>query len=229
MILDSTSLSNTVGGQDMKYLIANLKAHHSFEELRTWMHEFVAGYHPHEGWTVGIAASFPHLSFVAEKITGLQGCAAVAQAVSSESAGSFTGEVYAGALRGIVSHCIVGHSERRKRGESTQQIQHQIQRLTEAGIEPILCIGTQAEYIDGYQGVLAYEPPQLIGTGTSAHLDDVLDLKNSLPSFNGPFLYGASVDEHTCAQFLGSPEVDGMLVGTASVDPKQFLAIVAQL
>ena len=213
----------------MKYLIANLKAHHSLSEIQEWMTVFTSSYVPRDGWTIGIAPSFPHLAYVAERLNGLGGCCVVAQSVYSEEKGSFTGEVPAAALHGIASLCLVGHSERRKRGETYEQISQQIQHLSTAGITPILCIGKVEEYISGYQGIVLYEPPNLIGTGTTANLDAVLELKRTLAEFHGSYLYGASVDENNCGLFIQSPEVDGMVVGTASIEPRQFLAIVSKL
>lgn len=212
----------------MKYLIANLKAHHSFQEIQTWISTFVNGYSPREGWVIGIAPSFPHLSYVASQLKTVQGCAVVAQSVSEEAEGSFTGEVTARALRELTSYCIVGHSERRQRGEGPDQIKRKLEHLANEGIQPILCIGSGEEYIDGYSGIIAYEPPTLIGTGTVADLGTVSKLRAGIPQVS-TFIYGASVDEHNCATFLSSPDIDGMLVGTASIDPNQFLAIVAQL
>ncbi len=213
----------------MKYLIANLKAHHSLSEIQEWMSVFSSNYVPREGWTVGIAPSFPHLTFVSERLNGLEGCCVVAQAVSSDAKGSFTGEVPAAALHGIVSLCLVGHSERRMRGETPEQISQQVRHLSGAGITPILCIGKVEEYISGYQGIVLYEPPNLIGTGTTANLDAVLKLRSALADFHGSYLYGASVDENNCDLFIRSSDVDGMVVGTASIDPRQFLAIVSKL
>lgn len=213
----------------MKYLIANLKAHHSFEQIQEWVKVFSTEYHPKEGWYVGIAPSAPHLSYVQTELHNLQNVVICAQSVSSEAEGSFTGEVTAAAIRGLVSHSLTGHSERRSRGETNEVVQKQIQNLSAVGIQPILCIATQEQLPAGYDGIVAYEPPSLIGTGTTALVDEVISFRRSLGAFSGMFLYGASVDENTCNAFTTSPEVQGFLVGTAAVNPRQFLSILQQL
>lgn len=65
-----------------------------------------------------------------------------AQDISEESGGSFTGEVSAQMVREAgLAYCIVGHSERRARGESETIVNKKMIRSLEAGLSPILCIG----------------------------------------------------------------------------------------
>ncbi len=73
-----------------------------------------------------------------------------AQNVNAEGQGSFTGEVSPLMLKDLgVSHVIVGHSERRKMGETDENISNKVQALLEQDISPILCIGEKERNEDG--------------------------------------------------------------------------------
>ena len=87
------------------------------------------------------------------------------------------------------------------------------------------------------QLVLAYEPVWAIGTGRTATPDDASGAHRVLRSALGarlgggaadvPILYGGSVKPDNAAELLGAPEVGGVLVGGASLDPESFAAIAA--
>jgi triosephosphate isomerase len=117
-----------------------------------------------------------------------------AQSVSEISGGAYTGEVTAEMLRSVgVAYCIVGHSERRKRGESSTEVSEKIKQLLKYKITPILCVGEKAR---GHNGehfeeithmllasiagipksqlsnlVLAYEPLWAISTEKNGSMD----------------------------------------------------------
>ena len=215
----------------MKYLVANWKAHMSLKDLEDWLLVFKENMKPQHGQTaIILAASAPHLSAVKEAITGLANVYCAAQSVSAEKDGSFTGEVTAQALEGLASYCIVGHSERRSRGETKDQIDLQLQNLKTSGITPILCIRGLEDFPSGYTGMVALERPEAIGTGSGTAVVEVMDVYNKLNlSADSIFLYGASVDENNCKEYLANPEIVGFLVGTASLDPRQFIKIAEKL
>jgi triosephosphate isomerase (TIM) len=83
--------------------------------------------------------------------------------------------------------------------------------------------------------LLAYEPVWAIGTGLTASAGDASAihtvLRSELKEMIGtrsddiPILYGGSVNAENAASLLGAPEVDGLLVGGASVDAASWLAI----
>ena len=78
--------------------------------------------------------------------------------------------------------------------------------------------------------MVAYEPVEAIGTGTNASVESVLDFKKSLnisPEIS--FIYGGSVDEKNISEYIATNEVDGYLVGSASLDPDRFFSMLTQL
>ena len=78
--------------------------------------------------------------------------------------------------------------------------------------------------------MVAYEPTGAIGTGANAAVVDVLDMKKqlSIPT-NIPFLYGGSVYAENMTEYLDTGEVDGFLVGTASLSAEKFFAMAYKM
>lgn len=215
----------------MKYLIANWKAHKTLKDVEEWVKVFRENYSSDQSdLRIILAASAPHLSYLKKAVEGLNHVVVAAQSVSAEPEGSFTGEVTAKALESVVDYCIVGHSERRARGESKEQIDAQIKNLQVVGIIPILCIRNVEDFPVGYSGIVAYEQPDAIGTGNNTAVEEVMDVYRKLNlSQNSTFLYGASVDENNCNEYLEYPEIKGFIVGTASLDPRQFIKILEKI
>ncbi|MEL6316148.1 MAG: triose-phosphate isomerase [Pseudomonadota bacterium] len=152
---------------------------------------------------------------------------------------------------------IVGHSERRARhGETDAVVAAKAAAALRAGLTPIICVGeTKAERdagraadvvaaqarasapaeADGASVLLAYEPVWAIGTGAVATLADIEEIHRvARAAFaegrGGPqaaVLYGGSVKPGNAQEILASGEVDGVLVGGASLKADDFGAIVA--
>ncbi len=186
-----------------------------------------------------------------------------AQNVHSELSGAFTGEISAPLLKECgVKWCIVGHSERRKLfDESDEFIRSKTETLLSYGIRPILCVGESLEQRDsgkhedvvvaqlrkGLSGfntedqsrcVLAYEPIWAIGTGITATPEQANSMhaiiRNELESLgnhevaaNIQIIYGGSVNIENAKSLLAQSEIDGALVGGASLKAGDFSQIVA--
>ncbi len=221
----------------MKYLIANWKAHKSLIESEEWMASFkqflsqsndILRKLESKELEIIIAPSFAHLAMVKDSLAGLPNCYVAAQAVSSQKEGNFTGEVTAGALKGLADYSLVGHSERRGKGETVENIKEQLSNLSTAGIVPVLCVRTAEEFPQDYRGIVAYEPPSAIASSNNASLDEVLNVYSKLKlSSDSVYLYGGSVDENTCKEYLAKEEIRGFIVGTASLEVEQFMKIAA--
>jgi triosephosphate isomerase len=165
--------------------------------------------------------------------------------------GAFTGDISPEMLADAgCSHVILGHSERRQgHGESDAAVREKILGAWRAGLVAVLCVGeTLEQHQAGSKAavvsaqlagsipdgagvanlVVAYEPCWAIGTGLSATPEDIVmmhaDIRTRLPA-GTRILYGGSVNPQNAAGILRLAEVDGALVGGASLDPESFWAI----
>jgi triosephosphate isomerase len=192
----------------------------------------------------------PYLAQVAERLAGTRiGCGA--QNVSEHAQGAYTGEVSAAMLKDVgCRYVIVGHSERRQLyGERDAQVAAKFAAAQAAGLTPILCVGEtleereagrteqvvarqldailkQAEFGDA---VLAYEPVWAIGTGRNATPEQAQAVHAFLRARVRPearILYGGSVKAQNAAAIFAMPDVDGGLIGGASLAAKEFIEIV---
>jgi triosephosphate isomerase (TIM) len=168
-----------------------------------------------------------------------------AQNVHWELEGAFTGEVSAPMLLELgVKGTIVGHSERRQLfGETDESVRRRAEAALEAGLAVIACVGeTEAEREAGETEavlarqvpvlpqherlVIAYEPVWAIGTGKTASPEIAQEAHAFVKSLHpSRVLYGGSVNPENAASLLAQPDVDGALVGGASLDPTAFEAI----
>jgi len=154
------------------------------------------------------------------------------------------------------SHVIVGHSERRSLfGETSTDVAAKVHAAQGAGLIPIVCVGEpladrQADRAletvggqlqDSLQGatldlVVAYEPVWAIGTGRTATPEMAQEMhafvRERLGALLGPaateirIQYGGSVKPENTEELMAQPDVDGALVGGASLDPESFSAII---
>jgi triosephosphate isomerase len=168
-----------------------------------------------------------------------------AQNVHWELEGAYTGEVSAPMLLELgVKGAIVGHSERRQYfGETDATVGKRAEGALEAGLYVIACVGeTEQEREAGRTEtvlerqvaalprherlVIAYEPVWAIGTGKTATPEIAQEAHAFVKSLHGaPVLYGGSVKPENAGVLLALPDVDGALVGGASLDLVSFEAI----
>ena len=197
-----------------------------------------------------VCVPFPYLGLVAERLRGSP-IAWGAQNLSEHAQGAYTGEVSAAMLAEFgCRYVIVGHSERRQLyGETDAQAGAKFAAVRKAGMTPIFCVGEtlaerdagRTEEVAGRQlsavlekhsfenAVLAYEPVWAIGTGRNATPEQAQAvhafLRGKVPA-QTPILYGGSVKPQNAAAIFAMPDVDGGLIGGASLVAKDFLDIV---
>ena len=174
-----------------------------------------------------------------------------AQNIHWEDAGAYTGEIAGEMLTEIgVSYVIVGHSERRQYfGETDETVNLRLKAAQRHGLIPILCVGetkaqrdageTEQVIINQLQKdlvgveqsnlVIAYEPIWAIGTGDTceaAEANRVIGLiRSQLAYQDTPIQYGGSVKPNNIDEIMAQPEIDGALVGGASLDVPGFARI----
>jgi triosephosphate isomerase len=165
--------------------------------------------------------------------------------------GAYTGEVSPWMLRDMgVGGTLVAHSERRQLfGETDASSALRIEGALDAGLHVIACVGeTEAEreagetvsvvrrQLDAIRTVvaeenlerlaIAYEPVWAIGTGRTATPDQAEEVHALIKGLlEVPVLYGGSVNQENAAELLAQPDVDGALVGGASLDVESFATI----
>jgi len=217
-------------------IAGNWKMHKTPSETEA----FCAAFDPPDGVDVVICPPFTSLR---EAVAG--GLTVYAQNVHWEEEGAYTGEVAAAMLLELgVEGAIVGHSERRQHfGETDETVAKRARHALGAGLAVIACVGeTEAEreadetddVLRRQVGVLepherlvvAYEPVWAIGTGKVATPEQAQQAHALIKSMlDGPVLYGGSCKPENVEPVFGQPDVDGALVGGASLDVDSFTAI----
>ncbi len=211
----------------MKYILGNWKANKNFLEVKQWIYTFQREYHAHENVTLGIFPPFPFISYVQGKLKDCRNVFVGAQTLSSFEKGSYTGEVTATTLEGVAAYSIIGHSERRKSfGETDAGFAEKVKQCLAHTIIPVYCVRDEKDSIPNGVTFVAYEPVEAIGTGQNEPPEQTVAMKKkmNLPK-NCVFIYGGSVNEKNAADYFATGEIDGFLIGKASLDPVQFIKI----
>jgi triosephosphate isomerase (TIM) len=197
------------------------------------------------GVDVVVCPPFVSLEATLQGLGPDSGVRVYAQNVHWELEGAFTGEVSPSMLLELgVSGAVVGHSERRQYfGETDETVRLRAEGALEAGLSVIACVGeTEAERDAGETEavlarqvgviprherlVIAYEPVWAIGTGKTATPEIAQEAHAFVKSLHAsPVLYGGSVKPDNAGVLLALPDVDGALVGGASLDLASFEAI----
>ncbi len=163
--------------------------------------------------------------------------------------GAYTGEIGLEQLEEFgIRTILIGHSERRIfLHESQEEIARKFAFFRAKGFEIIYCIGEPLEVREAgeeavrsyllaeFEGIdlsyekliVAYEPIWAIGTGRSAHPEEIAATHAMLrKAVDVPLLYGGSVNPANIAQIVETDNVDGVLVGSASLDPEVFASMI---
>jgi triosephosphate isomerase (TIM) len=197
-----------------------------------------------EGADVVICPPFGSLAVAVQLLAGTE-IAVAAQNVHWEQDGPYTGETSPEMLLELgVYGAIVGHSERRQHfGETDETAAKRVRGALAAGMFVIACVGeTEDERERGETEsvlrrqvsvfepddnlVVAYEPVWAIGTGKAATPDIAQEAHAFIKSvLDVPVLYGGSVKPDNAPVLLSQPDVDGALVGGASLELESFTAI----
>jgi triosephosphate isomerase len=197
-----------------------------------------------DGVDVVVCPPYVSLAVAVQLLAGTE-IAVAAQNVHWELEAAYTGEISATMLREIgVYGAIVGHSERRQLfGETDETVARRAATALEAGLFVIACVGETEEERDrgatedilrrqvsvleaDDNVVVAYEPVWAIGTGKTATPELAQEAHAFVKSLlDVPVLYGGSVKPENAAELLSQPDVDGALVGGASLELDSFVAI----
>ena len=248
-----------------KIVAGNWKMNLSFPEAEDLICEIAEALDEKEiGCEVIICPPFPYLEMAsdyAEESVLLVG----AQNVNENNSGAFTGEISASMIRSVdVPYCIVGHSERRKYyNESDELLAKKVDALLEYEISPIFCIGELLEereagnHFDVVKSqlekglfnlnedefsniIVAYEPVWAIGTGKVATPEQAQEMhefiRNTIANKYGKqiannttILYGGSCNASNASDIFANADVDGGLIGGASLKAVDFIKIIESM
>ena len=196
------------------------------------------------GVEVVVCPPYVSLAVSVQLLAGTE-IAVASENVHWEQQGPYTGEISAGMLLELgVYGAIVGHSERRQYfGETDETTAQRAGAALSAGLFVIACVGETEEEREGGVTedvlrrqvslfepddnlVIAYEPVWAIGTGKTATPDMAQEAHAFIKSvLDVPVIYGGSVKPDNAEELLGRPDVDGALVGGASLELESFMAI----
>jgi triosephosphate isomerase len=234
----------------MKIIIGNWKMNKSYEEAISFVKN-LKGNISNKNQVIICAPSL----YIRDLVTLSEDKIKIgAQNMYFEEYGAFTGEISPLMLKLVgAEYVILGHSERRKYFyEDDKLINKKVIAALKHNLTPILCIGESLEErknnthfekvkkqlkeclknIDKEnlnKIIIAYEPIWAIGTGNTATLEDAEEMckyiRENINVSDLKILYGGSVTPDNIKGLLSEPNIDGVLVGGASLDLESFLKI----
>lgn len=238
-----------------RFIVAgNWKMNKTPKETLEFIKVFKSAFKPRDGRDVLFFPSYLSITMFKQEFEGTP-IAYGGQNCHFEASGAFTGEISCSMLQALgANHCLVGHSERRTLfGETNEDTAKKVKALEASNMIPVLCIGeTEQQRTEGkalhvigeqlevglsahQKGkplILAYEPVWAIGTGKVATPQDVeavhkyiRDWTRNKFSEDTPILYGGSVNAKNSKELEAVANVNGFLIGGASLLPESLLTI----
>jgi len=233
-----------------KIFVANWKLNGSFAFINAFLRDIKIDFTNQNKACIIICPPYPYVKDLKSEnfFKGAQDC-------SIYSKGAFTGEISSEILKDLdCNFCIIGHSERRNLfNEENKQIYQKVSNCLNSKIIPILCVGETLEQKKKYQTkeilteqikkgipsesnneklIIAYEPIWAIGTGLTPSVEDIDEIHNFIKKDISGFenykvIYGGSVNSSNSKKILAIGNVDGVLVGGASINIEEFNKIIA--
>lgn len=236
-----------------KLVIGNWKMHGNRQFNAALLSDILAKWNIESQVEAVICPPYPYFQQVLELISNTP-LMLGAQSVSGHENGAFTGEISGAMLSDWQCHyVIVGHNERRRlHYETDADVAQKFLAVQRAGLTPVLCVGESLEQresghalqiidaqldhvvkaagIDAFKNaVVAYEPVWAVGTGKTATPEQAQQvhafIRGRLSGVSSRILYGGSVKAHNASQLFQMPDIDGALLGGASLVAEEFIAI----
>ncbi|HMM40503.1 MAG TPA: triose-phosphate isomerase [Thermomicrobiales bacterium] len=238
-----------------KIVAGNWKMNTTLDEARDLAAAIASGASASEGVELAVFPPFPWIVPVYAALGG-SSIQVGAQDCYTQKSGAFTGEVSPWSLAGICQMILAGHSERRHViGESDELVGQKVDATLAAGLTSVLCVGEllderqagEAQTVVTRQleaglallggGVTRSDPGGGSGRGGPAPPADAQEMCAAIRGWmvsryadagdSVRVLYGGSVTPENAVELFEQPDVDGGLVGGASLKADSFLAIAA--
>jgi triosephosphate isomerase (TIM) len=201
-----------------------------------------------------LCAPFTTLGLLSEKLKG-SAVKVGAQNIHWEKSGAYTGEISGPMLTELgIRYVVVGHSERRQFfGETNETVNARLKAAQIEGLTPILCVGETKQQRDAneteaviaeqiekglvdvnqFNLVIAYEPIWAIGTGDTCASNEanrvIGKIRAQLSNKEVSIQYGGSVKPDNVDEIMAQSEIDGALVGGASLEADSFARLANYL
>ena len=219
-------------------IVANWKSNKTILQAEEWfrtINNLPVTFNEEEKKVI-VCAPFTLLSKVKELTVNCKLSIVVgAQDISPFDEGAYTGEVSAKQIKEFADYVIIGHSERRKYfREDEKMINKKISLAYQYGITPIICVSNVSQIhnssfiIQNSKCIIAYEPLFAIGSGIADTPENADKMAKNIKDILGqiPVLYGGSVTSNNISEFSKMPNIDGALIGKASLVAPEFLEII---
>lgn len=213
------------------FLVANWKSNKTINEAENWLEQLKNNLKtiPEEKQII-ICPAYTILSDLKRLISKYNLPFKLgAQDISQYPEGEYTGEINGQQIKELADFVIIGHSERRKDFSENQQIlSEKTLRSKENNLKTIFCVAKKEDLIPSDVDFVVYEPLFAIGSGDP---DSPESAEQMAKFIKGQYqtksvLYGGSVNSQNVKTFISMPNIDGVLVGHASLDPLEFAKII---
>lgn len=213
------------------WIIANWKSNKTISEAIDWVEKVGPEIPKMEGLKVVVCPTFVCLEEVKKSImVGGYHLIVGSQDLSPFDNGAYTGEETARILKDIVDLSILGHSERRENfGETDEMVVEKVIQANQYSIEPLVCVQNENTPVPESAKLIAYEPIFAIGTGnpdTPENASKVAEVFKNKYGDDLEVLYGGSVTSENAKGFLQQNNINGLLIGKASLEAEEFIKIV---
>jgi triosephosphate isomerase len=253
--LEGLLLNNKSDTRRRQLVVGNWKMNGNRQENAGLLAGIVAGWQGDHQAEVVICPPFPYLQHTRELLAGATiqlGAQNVNEEEKGALTGEVSAAMLADMDCKFV---IIGHNERRRlQGETDERVARKFIAAQRAGLIPILCVGEslemreQGQYLHVIErqlsavisqvglnalldAVIAYEPVWAVGTGKTATPQQAEEVHGFIRKQLGDIaqtvriLYGGSVKAHNAKELFALPDIDGALLGGASLDAGEFLNI----
>lgn len=215
------------------WIIANWKARKTIAEALDWLVQVGFRLPKNGNIKAVVCPTFSALSEVQKAVQeGGYPLLIGSQGISSFTEGPFTGEEPGNILKQFINLSIIGHSERRQNfSETDADVEQKVKIALDNKITPLVCIQGKDTPVPGGCRLVAYEPVFAIGTGTPDTAENAQMIAKFLKNKYGnelEVLYGGSINKENVNNFLKMPDISGVLVGKASLNPDEFIKIVEE-